>query len=1145
MDEMKFRFKPLTPERLTDELNPYLDVFDYSLAPDNSDVKNIAVTGGYGAGKSSVIQSYLEKRNLKDKTLNISLATFDLKDSKGKVIENELDLDAIEFNILQQITHQVHPNKVPKSRFERIIEKIDLQKEENAFFYVMLATFFILVTSLYIAKFVFDKEILLNYGFILFSIAVYISSLYFLAKYLVHSRLFFSKHIDSIDIMGKASFKSEAKISPLNLFIDEILYFFEVTQYSIVVFEDLDRLSHREILIRLREINQFINNSEQVSRTVKFIYAIKDDLFFEQEARVKFFDFIIPIIPVMDYGNSYQLIKDSIYFIMGDTVLLKILDEGHLLRDVSLYITDKRLLNNILNEYIIYLKKDNIKINNDSFERLRKIFALVVYKNFMPEDFGRIKNKNSILCKVIECYRKKKYFSKQIEIWEKTLKDKKIELTSLSSVESKKIDDLKVSIVDNLLFPESIRNIPIKRSTGYKFIDFTYQNKVAIFDEEIERNKTLNIQITFMVNDQNYKAPSIHKDTVNQYLDEYDEQKLFLEEKEAEKDIILRKEIMTLEAKVNKHYPLADRIKIYREIDRNDDWEKDFYNPLPNDEIGNTEDLEIVGNKVNQKLKLDNYAEKPIIFMLLRRGYIDHSYINYLSLSHDNAEELIFFRRAIADNKPYLDTFNLDLNDELIARFLKEDKDVLYDYLTTESILNFSLISYLASSNDVQQQDYLKGIIKFHFTKTENFKFNFLLSFISEKLRIKNTNRIVSENIEEVHQIASPIAFPSDLRGFLKVVFENNNNSLNNLIVLISEKQLSEPSNDLIDLLLLLLILIDERVEENLSASNRNKLKKILLKIDDFVNAYDRVLWGVRSSGLSPIEWITNLNIKISLTQPFLDNDVFSKTLFDNLVKTSSYEIDIKNIFEIYLYYGKPTEALEDKPYTSLIENFDDTSPIRKYIEENIVEYFKKVLIKTSKKESKEALLLLINNMHLTNGHVLNLIRKQDISIVKDIFIKISLERLSHIDENEQSFYELLLQMDSEHREENITSIIEANWLNVFRMLSITNVKTKLVEQWLSSVYKEIDKYNHNIETSSAFNSLKKFVLFNNNFDKDIYYELVSSLGEKVSDENIDDLEILDWEKLEILMHLDLIEVSSETINKIYEIYLKMEEENE
>ncbi len=59
----------------------YLNALDWALT--NKRVKNIALAGPYGAGKSSVIETYLKKhKKIKRKSLRISMATF---------IENETD----------------------------------------------------------------------------------------------------------------------------------------------------------------------------------------------------------------------------------------------------------------------------------------------------------------------------------------------------------------------------------------------------------------------------------------------------------------------------------------------------------------------------------------------------------------------------------------------------------------------------------------------------------------------------------------------------------------------------------------------------------------------------------------------------------------------------------------------------------------------------------------------------------------------------------------------------------------------------------------------------------------------------------------------------------------------------------------------
>ena len=64
-----------------------------------------------------------------------------------------------------------------------------------------------------------------------------------------------------INIADKATLKTdeEGDAFSLNKNMDEILYFFEETDYSFVVIEDIDRFDTPEVYIKLREINKIIN----------------------------------------------------------------------------------------------------------------------------------------------------------------------------------------------------------------------------------------------------------------------------------------------------------------------------------------------------------------------------------------------------------------------------------------------------------------------------------------------------------------------------------------------------------------------------------------------------------------------------------------------------------------------------------------------------------------------------------------------------------------------------------------------------------------------------------------------------------------------------------------------------------------------
>ena len=93
-----FGFVDLTPIDNATGVEPYLSAIRVALAKVN--VKNIALTGPYGSGKSSIIKTF-EKGHSEDyKFLNISLASF--AENKDQSNNNSNDKDRlIERSILQ------------------------------------------------------------------------------------------------------------------------------------------------------------------------------------------------------------------------------------------------------------------------------------------------------------------------------------------------------------------------------------------------------------------------------------------------------------------------------------------------------------------------------------------------------------------------------------------------------------------------------------------------------------------------------------------------------------------------------------------------------------------------------------------------------------------------------------------------------------------------------------------------------------------------------------------------------------------------------------------------------------------------------------------------------------------------------------
>ncbi len=110
MAESTYKFERLTP---TDNMD--LDVYEEAInyVFENSDVRNVAISGAYSAGKSSVLASYKKKHN-DLQFLHISLAHFQSPDEKD---EPEVKESVLEGKILNQLIHQISSDKIPQTNF--------------------------------------------------------------------------------------------------------------------------------------------------------------------------------------------------------------------------------------------------------------------------------------------------------------------------------------------------------------------------------------------------------------------------------------------------------------------------------------------------------------------------------------------------------------------------------------------------------------------------------------------------------------------------------------------------------------------------------------------------------------------------------------------------------------------------------------------------------------------------------------------------------------------------------------------------------------------------------------------------------------------------------------------------------------------
>lgn len=372
---MQSKFVDLAPTDEADKASVYSEAILF--ATTNAKVSNIALTGPYGSGKSSIIQSFLKK--YRRPALHISLAAFDPEvDSGGEKASRQ----EIERSILQQMMYGADANKLPLSRFKRI---------QSPGVWSIFKSLYIVLGILALWYVIDQREEIISGAFFVplaLSNGVNLGIFAFAAIFLwvaVHHFYVASfglslKSISLKDIEIKPA--HDDQVSILNRHLDEIVYFFQSTKYDLVIIEDLDRFNDAEIFVTLREINSLVNENTGVKNTIRFLYALRDDMF-DSTDRTKFFEFIIPVIPIINTSNSIDMVLEQ-----GRRLELDGRLNRQFLREVSRYLNDLRLIQNIFNEYAIYVA--NLEKDEEGLLDANKLLAILIYKNVYPRDFEQL-----------------------------------------------------------------------------------------------------------------------------------------------------------------------------------------------------------------------------------------------------------------------------------------------------------------------------------------------------------------------------------------------------------------------------------------------------------------------------------------------------------------------------------------------------------------------------------------------------------------------------------------------------------------------------------------------------------------------------------------------------------------------------------
>jgi len=668
-------FVDLAPTNKADEKGVYCQALEY--ATSNPRVQNIALTGPYGSGKSSVIQTFLTK--YKKPVLQVSLAAFlseESSDDDGEPKDpKKVGKKDIERSILQQMLYGADANKLPLSRFNRI-----RSPSRFARLISLLGLIGVLATAYLLSNwddfkggslFPFEWKNWFNYS------VLAISGLFlWLVAHKIYLQTFgiSLKSVSLKNIELASAVADEASI--LNKHLDEIIYFFQSTRYDLVIFEDLDRFNDPSIFVTLREINGLVNANAGVKRKIRFLYAIRDDIFVNTE-RTKFFEFLVPVIPIVNHSNSVDKVLEQVSR-QGLTEKL----DTRFLSEVSRYLTDMRLIQSVFNEFAIY--SASFADEGGNVLDPNKLLAILIYKNILPRDFEALHQQKGLISEVLGKY------DESVFQLEQSYKDQvralEAQVQGIKDQYPKNISELN-SIYATALLKDAPEGFPLVHYENERILDknlYTYKN----FEKLISSS-----QISFSTRQQphphNHRTVDISKlQAILDPQNSYSERKSKIELKSSKGQAEIHTKIRSLKAKTS-----SIRKKRFHEVIQ----------------INESEIMEILSK---------SGSSAALLQYLIFNGYLDDTYYQYISLFHEG-------RMSPKDNKFLINIrgFNtpapeskIDNPKEVIAAMREEDFSRSY-------ILNFVLMDYLVENSNIQPTK-LKAALAYiseNFSECEEF----------------------------------------------------------------------------------------------------------------------------------------------------------------------------------------------------------------------------------------------------------------------------------------------------------------------------------------------------------------------------------------------------------------------------------------
>lgn len=471
----------LTPEFIETEHAQYAEAIADNLKKD--DVLNIALSGNYGVGKSSILQRVADDHD--GRVVELSLSTLSPIDN-SKVDDSvpaqaRTPTNRIQQEIVKQLLYRAEPKSARASRFRRI-ERFSWGRE------IVLALVGGVIVSIAFMILGWAGAIertllpLLELSLWVYPIIALLAVGAIVAtRALLHGRI----HIRQFSAGSAAVTLDEKSVSYFDQYLDEIVYFFEASKRDIVIFEDIDRFNDSHIFETLRSLNSLLNASPQIKKPIRFIYAIKDSIFdrvsLEREQRkldvalveitdpaqaeivranrTKFFDLVIPVVPFITHRSARNLTTQILRGIEHEV-------SPDLIDLAGRFVPDMRLLKNVRNEFVVF--RERIFAGDGKQLELSEthLFAMMLYKSTHLSDFEVIRLGKSKLDKLYEVSRT--LVSQNIQRVERELRSARTEVLRRTAAKQRasRLGKLLVSRIDLM-----VRTGNYQKLNGYYLLE--------------------------------------------------------------------------------------------------------------------------------------------------------------------------------------------------------------------------------------------------------------------------------------------------------------------------------------------------------------------------------------------------------------------------------------------------------------------------------------------------------------------------------------------------------------------------------------------------------------------------------------------------------------------------------------------------